>query len=270
MTSTWGERPTIICFGDSITQQGFREGGWLCLLAEWYEQKADILNRGFSGYNTKWALEVAYEKSFGSWQERPTMVIMCFGANDASTDGQHVPLDDYQANLKALVARLRGKWPRLPVLLVTCPPVCDAKYSAFCLATHGAEATRWLSISQRYAEACVSVYHQLEQEELAELSADAEQDFSDSDFLGVLDLFATEEKNGIPAFGREDELFTDGLHLTPFGNKRFFECIRAAIQLYFPSLASPSLPPAFPHWSKLVGNDNKEQVCSSQLAPPGP
>ncbi len=47
-------RPAIVLFGDSITQQGFGLNGhvgWASLLANDYIRRADVLNRGFSGYN---------------------------------------------------------------------------------------------------------------------------------------------------------------------------------------------------------------------------
>lgn len=49
-------RPKIILFGDSITQQSFTVGGWGARLADHYARKADVINRGFSGYNTTWGL----------------------------------------------------------------------------------------------------------------------------------------------------------------------------------------------------------------------
>ncbi|KAF2315906.1 hypothetical protein GH714_040701 [Hevea brasiliensis] len=49
-------RPQIVLFGDSITQQSFRSGGWGASLADTYSRKADVVVRGYGGYNTRWAL----------------------------------------------------------------------------------------------------------------------------------------------------------------------------------------------------------------------
>ena len=55
-------RPAIVLFGDSITQQGFgwtgAAAGWASLLARDYSRRADVLNRGFSGYSTRMALDL--------------------------------------------------------------------------------------------------------------------------------------------------------------------------------------------------------------------
>ena len=48
-------RPAFILFGDSITQRGGAVGGWATRLAERYTRRADVVNRGYSGYNTAWA-----------------------------------------------------------------------------------------------------------------------------------------------------------------------------------------------------------------------
>lgn len=49
-------RPEIVLFGDSITAQSFRSGGWGSALADAYSRKADVVVRGYGGYNTRWAL----------------------------------------------------------------------------------------------------------------------------------------------------------------------------------------------------------------------
>ena len=72
-------------------------------------RRADVLNRGFSGYNTKWALS-ALPHVIGSWDgavHSPDLVTIFFGTNDASLPDlnarQHVPVAEYQANLLQMV-----------------------------------------------------------------------------------------------------------------------------------------------------------------------
>jgi hypothetical protein len=45
-------RPLFVLFGDSITQRGFAPGGWAAALADRYGRRVDVVNRGYSGYNT--------------------------------------------------------------------------------------------------------------------------------------------------------------------------------------------------------------------------
>lgn len=49
------QRLTFVLFGDSITQRGF-EDGWVASLANHYTRKADVLNRGYGGYNARASL----------------------------------------------------------------------------------------------------------------------------------------------------------------------------------------------------------------------
>ncbi|KAK2393670.1 SGNH hydrolase-type esterase superfamily protein [Trifolium repens] len=51
-------RPQICLFGDSITEQSFDVGGWGASLANHFSRTADVVLRGYSGYNTRWVLKV--------------------------------------------------------------------------------------------------------------------------------------------------------------------------------------------------------------------
>lgn len=127
-------RPLIVLFGDSITQQGFGMNGnvgWASLLASDYARRADILERGFFGYNTNHAVERLLPRIFGGSNNdidddssatttatitSPLLenrnILFCtvyFGANDATLPGQrqHVPLEDYAKNLDKIINTIR-------------------------------------------------------------------------------------------------------------------------------------------------------------------
>ncbi|XP_006515241.1 isoamyl acetate-hydrolyzing esterase 1 homolog isoform X4 [Mus musculus] len=131
--------PRVLLFGDSITQFSFQQGGWGSLLADRLVRKCDVLNRGFSGYNTRWAkiiLPRLIRK--GPGMENPVAVTIFFGANDSSLKDenpkQHVPLDEYSANLRDMVQYLRSvDVPRERVILITPPPLCEAAWEKECV-----------------------------------------------------------------------------------------------------------------------------------------
>ncbi|GMI77282.1 hypothetical protein HRI_001397500 [Hibiscus trionum] len=50
-------RPQFFLFGSSIVQLSFSNGGWGAILADVYARKADILLRGYYGWNSRRALE---------------------------------------------------------------------------------------------------------------------------------------------------------------------------------------------------------------------
>ena len=120
-------RPTIILFGDSITEFAFGKGGqvgWAGLLSSVYTRQADVLSRGFSGYNTRHALGVM-PSIFGGGVDEGTeknddtdvasslapslFCTVFFGANDASlpTARQHLSIEEYDRNMRQIVTKLR-------------------------------------------------------------------------------------------------------------------------------------------------------------------
>jgi len=153
-------RLQVILFGDSITQLGFGEVylnesekikgytnynqvGWASLLSAAYSCRADVLNRGFSGYNTRDALPLLPSIFVSSREEDVLFCTVFFGANDASPLGmkQHIPIDEYERNLETIVKYIRDnifdkrKRSPLPIILITPPPVAPKKWEAFCIQT---------------------------------------------------------------------------------------------------------------------------------------
>ena len=110
-------RPAILLFGDSITQFGYGESiatntppsGWASLLSSAYSRRADIINRGYSGYNTRHALDVLPSALEGLDGRDLLYCTVFFGANDAALPGtrQNVPVEEYSENVKEIVRRLR-------------------------------------------------------------------------------------------------------------------------------------------------------------------
>ncbi|GKZ00655.1 hypothetical protein MPSEU_001017700 [Mayamaea pseudoterrestris] len=137
-------RPAIVLFGDSLTQQGFGVDGkigWASLLAAAYTRRADVLNRGFSGYNTNHAVDLV-PKLFGpvTPDENGSNILFCtvfFGANDAALPGepQHVPVEQYADNLRTIVKSIRERCctssKSFPIIIMTPPPVDEAAWAAW-------------------------------------------------------------------------------------------------------------------------------------------
>eukprot|EP00054_Salpingoeca_dolichothecata_P023899 m.160964 g.160964 ORF g.160964 m.160964 type:complete len:231 (-) comp24836_c0_seq9:193-885(-) len=100
-------RPTICLFGDSITQQAFdvQRHGWAAQLADLLIRKVDVLNRGFSGFTTN-RIEPAMSRIFPPAQQH-LLTTVFFGANDASSGGQHVPLDVYANSLDRIIQHIQ-------------------------------------------------------------------------------------------------------------------------------------------------------------------
>ncbi|XP_032285913.1 isoamyl acetate-hydrolyzing esterase 1 homolog isoform X1 [Phoca vitulina] len=220
--------PRVLLFGDSITQFSFQQGGWGASLADRLVRKCDVLNRGFSGYNTRWAKIILprlirKENSLDS----PVAVTIFFGANDSALKDenpkQHVPLAEYVANLESMVGYLQEAGvPRSRVVLITPPPLCEAAWEQECL-LQGCKLNRLNSVVGEYAGACLQVA----------------QDCG----IDVLDLWTLMQKD------TQDfsSYLSDGLHLSPKGNEFLFSHLWPLIEKKV-----SSLPLLLPYWRDVA------------------
>eukprot|EP00075_Anas_platyrhynchos_P021760 XP_027311013.1 isoamyl acetate-hydrolyzing esterase 1 homolog isoform X1 [Anas platyrhynchos] len=190
--------PRIVLFGDSITEFSFQEHGWGAFLAERLVRKCDVVNRGLSGYNTRWAKVILPRLiSKNSGAESTVAVTIFFGANDSALKDlnpkQHVPLEEYTANLKSMVQYLKSiDITEDRIILITPPPLQESAWEKECLAK-GDKLNRRNATTGQYAQACVQV------------ARDCGTD--------VLDLWTLMQKNqDFSAY------LSDGLHLSAKGN----------------------------------------------------
>jgi len=84
------------------------------------------VNRGFSGYNTRWA-RIVLPKLLESVPKPLACVTLFFGANDSSSGGQNVPLEEYEENLKAMIQMVKATAPESLIVAITPPPVDDER-----------------------------------------------------------------------------------------------------------------------------------------------
>ncbi|XP_067840357.1 isoamyl acetate-hydrolyzing esterase 1 homolog isoform X2 [Heptranchias perlo] len=154
--------PRVVLLGDSITQGSFEKGGWGAAIANRLVRKCDVLNRGLSGYNTKWALSVLPKIiTQPTDQETIAAVTVFFGANDSALKDvnpvQHVPLDEYAENLKCIIQHLKSIGVcEETVILITPPPLDESAWGEACIAK-GGKLDRCNSVTKQYAGACVKV-----------------------------------------------------------------------------------------------------------------
>lgn len=221
-------RPAVLLLGDSITQEGTTaEGGWAALLAGHYSRRADVVNRGLSGYNSRWALDGL--DSLWAPHGETALATIWYGANDAADAAlnprQHVPVAEYKANLAELVARVKRRCAS--VVVVSPPPIHEASYRTVFIeprAGKGAPLDRTLEVSGRYATAAG---------EVAAASGCA-----------FVDLW-TKVQQAAPATGAEQpwgRFFYDGLHLSREGNKLAFDELLSVLGRRFPNLLVEPCP----------------------------
>ena len=104
----------ILLFGDSITQYSFDPilNGFGASLSHIYVRKLDVVNRGFSGYNTTWCAELlphvlktTLPCAQSGYKPSIKLITIFLGANDSVFQGnrQYVSLQDYKKNLCSMI-----------------------------------------------------------------------------------------------------------------------------------------------------------------------
>lgn len=210
-------RPSILLFGDSITEQGWGVDGhvgWVSLLASAYTRRADILNRGFSGYNSCNAVNVLPRIFHTTTPTSPLLFsTVFFGANDAALpdEAQHVPLEEYKSNLIQIVQSIRKNTSaEQPIILMTPPPVDEKAWTAH---MQSFSADRKNQVSRTYGQSCQQIA--------------AEHD------CAVLDVYELLGGDG-DDYGKH---LSDGLHLSESGNTLVYEGLMSLVKEKYPNLA---------------------------------
>ncbi|XP_062862953.1 isoamyl acetate-hydrolyzing esterase 1 homolog isoform X2 [Trichomycterus rosablanca] len=186
-------------FLSSSTQFAFQPNGWGCELANKLARKCDVVNRGLSGYNTRWAKVVLPRIVSNNGASSIVAVTVFFGANDSSLQDknpqQHIPCEEYSENLKDIVKYLASSGiPKDKVIFITPPPIHEEHWEKECI-TKGWPLNRHNSVTGQYAQKCVQA--------AGECGVD------------VLDLWSLMQKDG-----QDFSVYlSDGLHLSEKGNQ---------------------------------------------------
>lgn len=230
------QRPNWVLFGDSITQKGSSPGGWVARLQDAYQRRIDVFNRGYSGYNTRWARAIL--PHMRHIMKHAQLVTVFLGANDAALPDltsavQHVPLSEYRENLKAIISEIQGQGVK-HIIMMTPPPVSEPHRMAHALTTYGItleSSERTNEVTRQYADACVEVG--------ADLGVPV---------LNLWDIFMKDACYG-------DVLLNDGLHLTAKGNELVYTSLEGVIDASFPHLKSDAMDLDVPEFRSLISSD---------------
>lgn len=118
----------VYLIGDSLIELSFNPLNDFPLgsaLSHVFRRRADVFNRGLSGYSTKW-MSSQFDRIKSELQEAPDvfMVVLLVGTNDSVLDGNphHVGLDEFKNNLAKMVSEINTLSPFAAVMLVTPPP----------------------------------------------------------------------------------------------------------------------------------------------------
>ncbi|KAJ3193062.1 isoamyl acetate-hydrolyzing esterase [Irineochytrium annulatum] len=252
----------FVLFGDSITQWGFNPdiSGWGVHLAHAYIRKIDIINRGYSGFNTEWCREILPEVLRTTLPHSPSsktppkilLMTLFLGANDAvlpdANPRQPVTIPRYKENIKAMLATLAKEAPGAKAVLITPPPVDPSRWGVQCK-DKGRPVDRTVERTMSYRDAALAVASEVRGEWGANLVVVDTWEV----FLGKGKVNALYEMEAVK------DLLSDGLHLTAKGNKLLAKALLESIGSHWPELAPSSMKP------KVIWHDEVDKSDLSSL-----
>ncbi|XP_027068757.1 GDSL esterase/lipase WDL1 isoform X1 [Coffea arabica] len=221
------ERPQFVLFGSSIVQFSYSQDGFGAILTDIYARKADILLRGYAGWNSRGALQVLEQVFPKHAAVQPSLVIVYFGGNDSmrpdpSGQGPHVPLAEYVENMKKIAFHLKSLSDKTRVLFLSTPPVNEAQICEFFGRTCD-QLCRTNESCRIYSEACIKLCRELD--------------------IKVVDLWTALQQRD----NWLDVCFVDGIHLSCEASKIVVKEILKVLKeaQWEPGLHWKSLPTEF-------------------------
>ncbi|ROT38787.1 GDSL Lipase/Acylhydrolase family protein [Sodiomyces alkalinus F11] len=251
--------PQIVLLGDSLIQHAtdIMEGfSFQAALQAHVARRLDVINRGFSGYNTENVITFLDDLFQPPSETVPKIdyLLILLGANDAVRPfpelTQHVPQEKYKTNLRTIISHpaIRAHGPE--ILLVTPPPVDEIRCKQSDLAKGWPDVSRFAGLSAAYSRIArdvaaetpgvvsVDLYTALVDYAVARTPGhDAE-----GPRLGTFELGES---------GKLGELLPDGVHLSGEAYKVFFEAVVPHVHPEWASEEPDRSGYLFPDWREL-------------------
>lgn len=246
----------FVLFGDSITEfSNDQERGYSFQadLQYWYSRKFDIVNRGFAGYNTEHAIRILPE-IFKQEQGIKLMTIF-FGTNDAVTGVQHVPLEQYEANLLQMVQLCKLNGVR-PILIG--PGLHDPKLDRINLESRGIFTDLEKTTNgqnKKYSDVVESVAkkHELPFINMWEIvrvdGGWSEEELLSGNYVNVGDYYF------------------DGVHFLTKTYKLWYKNLVDVIKKEFPEYDPDILPLNLTYWRQIDPEDLEESMFKGSMLP---
>ncbi|KAI2472060.1 SGNH hydrolase [Annulohypoxylon bovei var. microspora] len=242
----------LVLFGDSLFQQSSQVQGGFSFqgaLQNHCIRYLDVVNRGFSGWNTKNALGLLPQIFLPPSPSNPKIeyLLVLLGANDAClpipTNTQGVPIDQYKENLIKIITHDHIKAHNPKILLVTPPPIDEIRVTEIDLAMGHAQATRQAAVSAAFSETVRKVAEEIPGVVLVDL----QKAILDKAISLTADFDASGPPLGYPGGkrGALEQLLPDGLHMSGEAYKVFFDIVKQHIGPF------PQGQTVFPEWRVL-------------------
>lgn len=195
-------------FGDSITRRSFdvENGCWGSMIAFKLGSYFDVDFRGFEGYNSRWALELAPKIFPKNYLDKVELFVLFFGHNDSFPVVLHVPVEEYEQNMRSLVKHLQENGlSKDKIILITPTWYHHEAFAEYCKSMQMPALVKDFEQAKRYRDAILNIA-------------------KDHD-LSVLDFFDISSKHQPLA-----DLFCDGIHFSRTGAKLLYDSLMPIIE----------------------------------------
>lgn len=225
----------FLLFGDSITEFTYEPDQW-CLgpaLQNVYARKMDIIQRGYIGYNSRWALHILPELLDGVG--KVDLAYVFFGTNDCMPSGQFaVPLEEYLDNMKKIVTLMTARGIKVIVI-----------------GTSLIELDRWNELNP--SENATGLIRNTESQKFF---GDKLRELCKQENYVFVDLHKKFTELG----GAEwKSLLKDGLHFNSFGYKIFYDELLRVIKENYPEFHPSNMHYQYPE-CYIIDRDMKNLV----------
>lgn len=191
----------LLIIGDSNSQYGYSdEGKWVSMLSDALQRRCDVINRGFSGYNTN-HLRIVLPSLLKEFPvDAICGVILFLGSNDSSkSEIQYVPIEEYVQNMKFMIEYTLKKGVEKSKIIIVAPPrIADEKFAKD-RAAQNLECFHYDGLVKKYSERCIQLAKSLD--------------------LEVVDFYNLMNNGGL----KVEDYLKDGLHLSQAGSKLLFD-----------------------------------------------
>lgn len=192
---------------------------------------ADVVCRGFSGYNTRWCDIILNKVITSALVQDASCIVIFLGANDSFDPNeeldQHIPVDEYESNLCKMVDYLISlNVKESTIILVTPAPYQQDRFAQQCQENGRVPSFKTNTTIVEYVNACKRV--------------------AKKQGTLILDLFA-----GFSKKGDLDKLLVDGLHFTKHGGQLTFNLLWPLVEKCILDYRK-SLDLNYPVWTDLA------------------
>ncbi|KAF9533476.1 SGNH hydrolase-type esterase domain-containing protein [Crepidotus variabilis] len=246
----------FMLFGDSITQGGWEPdmNSFGQRLSHVYARRLDVLNRGYSGYNTEWGrfvLQQCIDPAEVPGAPQIRVLAIWFGANDAciKPSPQHVPLPRFIENIKRMISL--GRVPansnrkETRIILISPPPVNTI--------------VRKADLESR------SPPMKLDREfDITRAYADAVRDVAKGEGVAFVDVWSRIWEAAGQNESALQKFLVDGLHLNAEGYNIMYDELIGVIAREYPEIHYDNIPYTFPAW-KDINWTNPESSFKAEI-----